>query len=103
MIVHLNGQLLPAEHARISPFDRGFVFGDGVYEGLRTVITPAGRPRVIGMGMHIQRMQRGLDEAGIAWDAASIGPATTELLEANAFGVGSGREACVYWQVTRGT
>lgn len=103
MIVHLNGQLLPAEHARVSPFDRGFVFGDGVYEGLRTVTTPPAKPRVIGLGMHIHRMQRGLDEAGIVWDAASIGPATTDLLEANGFGADSGREAFVYWQVTRGT
>jgi branched-subunit amino acid aminotransferase/4-amino-4-deoxychorismate lyase len=31
-IVYLNGQYLPMEAARISPMDRGFLFGDGIYE-----------------------------------------------------------------------
>ncbi len=37
MIVHLNGKLLTRDQARIDPFDRGFVFGEGVYEGLRAI------------------------------------------------------------------
>jgi D-alanine transaminase len=32
MIVYLNGEYMPAEQARISSFDRGFLFGDGIYE-----------------------------------------------------------------------
>ena len=32
MIVYLNGQFLPIEEARISVLDRGFIYGDGVYE-----------------------------------------------------------------------
>ncbi|MCC6321641.1 MAG: aminotransferase class IV [Phycisphaerales bacterium] len=104
MIVHLNGQLLPATEARISPFDRGFLFGDGVYEGLRSVVDSAGRSRIIGLGLHIKRMQAGLDEAGIVWDAAAIGPASLGLLKANGHDTGGDRpEAFVYWQVTRGT
>lgn len=98
MIVHLNGQLLPRDEAKISPFDRGFVFGDGVYEGLRSIPANAGGARVIGLRPHVRRMQAGLDEAGIVWDAAAIGPASLELLKANGL-----REAFVYWQVTRGT
>jgi D-alanine transaminase len=101
VIVHLNGQLLPLEQAKISPLDRGFIFGDGVYEGLRSVPTAAGADagtRIIGLRLHVRRMQAGLDEAGIAWDAAKIGPASLELLKANGM-----REAFVYWQVTRGT
>src|SRR4051812_14463115 len=35
MLVHLNSQVVPLEVARISPLDRGFLFGDGIYEGLR--------------------------------------------------------------------
>ncbi|MGW8248232.1 MAG: D-amino acid aminotransferase, partial [Acidiferrobacterales bacterium] len=31
-IVYLNGQWLPANEAKVSAFDRGFIFGDGVYE-----------------------------------------------------------------------
>lgn len=97
VIVHLNGQLVPAAEAKISPFDRGFVFGDGVYEGLRA-FEAAGGVRIIGLAAHIRRMNAGLREAGIEWDAAAIGPASLELLRANRQG-----EAFVYWQVTRGT
>ncbi len=35
-VVHLNGEMLPPEEARISVFDRGFLYGDGVFETLRT-------------------------------------------------------------------
>jgi len=44
VIIHLNGSLIPLEHASISPFDRGFIFGDGVYEGLRSF-----RGKLVGM------------------------------------------------------
>lgn len=100
MIAHLNGQLVPISEARISPLDRGFIFGDGVYEGLRSV--PAGESargaRIIGLRHHVRRMQEGLDSVRIAWDAARIGPASLELLDANHL-----REGFIYWQVTRGT
>ena len=35
MQVWLNGRILPAHEATLIPFDRGFVFGDGVYELVR--------------------------------------------------------------------
>ena len=96
MIVHLNGQLIPARDAHISPFDRGFVFGDGVYEGLRSFRVD-GRRRVVGMDMHIERLAASLDETRIPFDAETIGPMTDALLDANQLD-----EAFVYWQVTRG-
>ncbi|MBL8745634.1 MAG: hypothetical protein JNK58_04665, partial [Phycisphaerae bacterium] len=46
--VHLNGRLVGPEDAVVSIFDRGFLFGDGVYEGLRTTADAAGKPRIIG-------------------------------------------------------
>lgn len=98
MIVHLDGQLVPRSAARISPFDRGFLLGDGVYEGLRSIPVGDAGARIIGLRAHVRRMQAGLDEAGIAWDAPAIGPASLDLLRANGL-----REAFVYWQVTRGT
>lgn len=103
VIVHLNGELVPAEQARVSVFDRGFLFGDGIYEGLRAVSLPAegqspARRRVIGMHRHVRRMQQGLDAVGIAWDASSLPRMTDDLLDANGL-----RDAFVYWQVTRGT
>lgn len=92
MIVHLNGRLIPRDQARISVFDRGFLFGDGVYEGLRSF-----DGHLIAMPGHVRRMNEGLHAAGIEFDAASLHAASNALLEANNL-----RDAFVYWQVTRG-
>lgn len=93
MIVHLNNELIPAERATVSVFDRGFLFGDGVYEGLRTT-----RGRVIGLQHHVDRMNAGLREARIhGFDAATLQDLTTRLIEANGLS-----DAAVYWQVSRG-
>ncbi len=100
MIVHLNGELVPLERARISPLDRGFVFGDGVYEGLRSFdLRDRGvaRPHVVSLERHIERMNGCLREIGIAYDASDMGRMTQELLEASGL-----RDAFIYWQVTRG-
>ena len=93
MIVHLNGELLPRERAAVSAFDRGFLFGDGVYEGLRSF-----DGWVIAMDLHAARMREGLAEARIDWDASQLDRMTSELLAANDL-----RDAFIYWQVTRGT
>lgn len=100
VIVHVNGQLVPRSEARISPFDRGFIWGEGVYEGLRAVEWRASErgARILGIDGHVRRMQRGLDAAGIGWDAAKLGDLSLDLLEAN-----NRRDALVYWQVTGGT
>ncbi|MCA9292362.1 MAG: aminotransferase class IV [Phycisphaerales bacterium] len=94
MIVHLNGKLLDARDAKISPFDRGFLFGDGLYEGIR-----ATHGHAVALPQHIERMNNALREIGLSgFDARSLEPLTTELLRANNLA-----EAFVYWQVTRGT
>ncbi len=98
VIVFLNGELLPRDAARISVFDRGFLFGDGVYEGLRAVPRAEGGARIVGLRGHEARLADGLREAGIAWDVEQIGPASERLLAANGM-----RDAFVYWQITRGT
>ena len=92
-LVHLNGQIVPAGEAKVSVFDRGFVFGDGIYEGLRSF---GGWVR--NLDDHIARMQQGLDEAGIRWDARRLHDLCPPLLEANEIG-----DAFLYWQITRGT
>jgi len=92
VIIHLNGELIPLDRARISPFDRGFLFGDGIYEGLR-----AFGGRIVGMPLHIERLRSGLREARIPWDAAALGPLSQALLKANNLA-----DAFIYWQVTRG-
>jgi D-alanine transaminase len=92
MLVHLNSQLLPLQQAHVSPLDRGFLFGDGIYEGLR-----AFGGRVVAIDLHIKRMQAGLDAARIPWDVAQLTRTTTDLLAANNL-----KDAFIYWQVTRG-
>jgi D-alanine transaminase len=46
--------------AKISPMDRGFLFGDGIYE-----VVPSYDTKLVGFGLHIKRMQNGLDAIGI--------------------------------------
>lgn len=59
-IVYLNGVYLPMAEARISPMDRGFLFGDGIYE-----VIPSYDGRLVGFLPHMARMQDGLDAIGI--------------------------------------
>lgn len=93
VIAFLNGRLVPIHEARISPLDRGFIFGDGVYEGLR-----AFGGRVVAKDRHVARMAAGLDEARIPFDARILGTVCDELLRANELA-----DAFMYVQVTRGT
>jgi D-alanine transaminase len=55
-VAYLNGEFVPLSKARISPLDRGFIFGDGVYE----VIPVYGR-RVFRLEGHMQRLDRSLE------------------------------------------
>jgi len=93
MLVHLNSRIIPAPDAKVSVFDRGFLLGDGIYEGLR-----AFDGWVRNLDDHVARMQQGLDETGIRWDASRLHELCTPLLEANDLG-----DAFLYWQITRGT
>lgn len=61
MIVYYNGRFLPKEDVRISPDDRGFVFGDGVYE-----VAVAYDGRFFRMDEHLDRLARSLREVRIA-------------------------------------
>jgi D-alanine transaminase len=62
-IVFLNGQFMPMSAAKISPMDRGFLFGDGIYE-----VVPSYDAKLVGFGLHIERMQNGLNAVGISLD-----------------------------------
>jgi D-alanine transaminase len=59
-IVFLNGDFMPIEEAKISPLDRGFLFGDGIYE-----VIPSYFGKMVGFRGHIDRMNHGLKEIGI--------------------------------------
>lgn len=93
MLVHLNSRILPLSDARISPLDRGFIFGDALYEGLR-----AFNGRIVGAGLHARRLGEGLREIRLDWDASALEAMSLELLEANGL-----KDAFIYWQITRGT
>lgn len=93
MLVHLNSRILPLSDARISPLDRGFLFGDALYEGLR-----AFSGRIVEPGLHARRFAQGLAEIRLDWDAGRLAELSEELLRANGL-----RDAFIYWQVTRGT
>jgi D-alanine transaminase len=92
--VYLNGQFLPIEEAKISPLDRGFIFGDGIYE-----VIPFYAGRGLRMREHLMRLQRSLNELDIAnpYPIAQWESSITTLIEKN-----GGGNVGVYIQVTRG-
>lgn len=61
MTVYLNGQFLPIAEAKISVLDRGFIFGDGVYE-----VIPVYSRRAFRLDEHLRRLQHSLDSVKLA-------------------------------------
>ncbi len=90
-----NGEFLPLDAIHVSPLDRGFLFGDGVYE-----VTAAYGGRLFEAEAHVRRLQRGLSELRIETDLSSEGwlSLMTELLDRS----GLKDPAALYLQVTRG-
>jgi D-alanine transaminase len=94
----LNGEYLPLSQARVSVLDRGFIFGDGVYD-----VAPVYGRRLFRFDEHIARLNRSLDKLRIPR------PATREvwlercrrLVAALAEQTGA-EDQVVYFQVTRG-
>lgn len=93
-IAFLNGEYLPLEKARISPMDRGFLFGDGIYE-----VIPSYGGKMVGFGPHIARMQDGLAaiEIKLGWEQARWREICEALMDKN----GNGNLG-IYLHVTRG-
>lgn len=91
---HLDGQLVELAQARISPFDRSFLFGDGIYEVLRVYGGKLFRPE-----LHLQRLARSATALklhnphdAVAWQAL-----LDELVTAN-----GGGDQYVYLHLSRG-
>jgi D-alanine transaminase len=59
-IAYLNGEFLPVHEARISPLDRGFLFGDAIYE-----VVPFFDRRPLLLDQHLARLSRSLAAVGI--------------------------------------
>ena len=78
MIVWLNGDLVPADEARIDPRDRGLLLGDGVFE---TLAASAGR--LFRLADHLARMGRGADLLGLPAPPRDLEDAALATLAAN--------------------
>ena len=97
--VYLNGEFLPIEQARVSVLDRGFLFGDGVYE-----VIPVYGGRLFRLQHHMQRLQNSLDGIRLVnpldnnkWELI-----LTTLMHNNGVEQDSQQDFSVYLQVTRG-
>jgi D-alanine transaminase len=98
MTVYLNGTYVPDANAQLPVLDRGFVFGDGVYEVWRVV-----RGRLFEPERHHARLERGLRELAITPPAEAtiegIAAIAERLLHENGLLAG---EATLYVEITRG-
>jgi D-alanine transaminase len=93
-ICYLNGEFLPLREARISPLDRGFLYGDGVYE-----VMPIYDGRPFRFEAHADRLTRSLAQIRME------DPLTREEwrnLIATLVTRNGGGDQYIYWQVTRG-
>ncbi len=93
-IAYVNGDFVLEDEAKISIFDRGFLFGDGIYE-----VTPVIDGRLVDREAHMARLRRSLREVRITppVPVEDIDSLQEMLVEKN--GVTEGR---VYLQVSRG-
>ncbi|WP_299372398.1 D-amino-acid transaminase [uncultured Kiloniella sp.] len=92
--VYVNGSFLPEEDAKVSVFDRGFLFADGVYE-VSTVL----EGRLIDNEAHLVRLQRSLDELQMTSPVSmdDIVTIQNQLIKQNGL-----KEGGLYLQITRG-
>ena len=93
-IVLLNGEFLPLGEAKVSVLDRGFIFGDGVYELIPVYAGEPGR-----MAHHLARLQRSLDGIGLPNPHSDV---QWEALVRALIGRQPFANQGVYFQVTRG-
>ncbi|WP_458699342.1 D-amino-acid transaminase [Sulfurospirillum sp. 1307] len=93
-IVFLNGEYLKKDEAKVSIFDRGFLFGDGVYE-----VVPVVNSVVLDKEPFLERFERSLGEIDLAWPISKdeFLVMINELIKRNNL-----KEGGVYMQVTRG-
>jgi D-alanine transaminase len=93
-LVHLNGEILPLSQAKVSVLDRGFIFGDGIYE-----VVPVYGGRPFRLPQHLRRMARSLAAIGIdnPMDDAQWASLVHDLMSRHPW-----PDQFIYMQVTRG-
>ncbi|NDU80000.1 MAG: D-amino acid aminotransferase [Ferrovum sp.] len=92
--VYLNGNWLPIEQAQVSVLDRGFIFGDGVYE-----VIPVYGHKPLALEDHLARLDRSL--AGIAMHSPFTHKEWAGIIQQACTLEGSAQQS-VYIQITRG-
>ena len=88
----LNGEMMPIEQAVVSPMDRGFLFGDGVYEVMAQV-----DGRIRAKSLHEARLRSSLDAIGLDISVTEVFSDVDRLIEKAGLS-----DAKIYVQVTRG-
>ena len=93
--VYVNGEFLPESEGKISIFDRGFLFADGVYE-----VTAVVNGKLVDYEPHMERLERSLSELQMGWPCTKdeLKAMHLEMVKRNAL-----VEGIVYMQITRGS
>lgn len=92
--VHVNGEYFPEDQGKVSIFDRGFLFADGVYE-----VTAVVGGKLVDYDPHMERLARSLGELRIGWPCSKdeLKAMHLEMVKRNGL-----TEGIIYMQVTRG-
>lgn len=92
--VYVNGEYLPESEGKISIFDRGFLFADGVYE-----VTAVLNGKLVDYDPHMERLERSLKELRIGWPCSKdeLKAMHLEMVKRNGL-----KEGIIYMQITRG-
>jgi len=94
MTIYLNGEFMPIEEAKISVLDRGFIFGDGVYE-----VIPVYSRKAFRLAEHLRRLQHSMDGIKLA-NPHSQGE--WEALIKQFIALNEGQDQYLYLHITRG-
>jgi len=92
--VYINGEIVSSEDAKISVFDRGFLFGDGIYEVMVQL-----ENSIFYKKAHLDRLQDNLNKIGIQYNVKEIDDNLEILLKASSL---TDEPCLIYMQVTRG-
>lgn len=93
-LCYLDGRFLPLAEAKVSPMDRGFLFGDGVYE-----VIPVYSRRPFRLDEHLARLQKSLDAIRLA---NPLAPDAWRAVVDRLVNEAEWSDQSVYLQVTRG-
>ena len=94
MNVYWNGEVMPQDSVRVHPDDRGYLYGDGIYEVIRVY-----QGRCFETQAHQRRWRQSADWIGLSPQDASLEAICLSLLEANEC---EKSDAMFYLQVSRG-